>query len=188
MRGAIFDLDGTLVDSRLDFAAMRRDLAFDPGAPILEAIAQIGDATERRRLEAIVHAHECAGADRATPYPGAHELLAALAARGIPVAIFTRNSREITLRTLARAGLDVPLVVSREDAPPKPDPAGLFLILKRWGLAPHEALFIGDYLFDLEAGRRAGVPTVLFAPIEPDFDHDHAEVVTSLAELAKFFR
>ena len=93
--GVIFDLDGTLVDSRLNFDAMRRDLKFSPEAAILETIAAIGDEAERRRLEDIIHAHEIAGADCAVPFSGAHELLLILAKSNIRVAIFTRNSRII---------------------------------------------------------------------------------------------
>ena len=52
------------------------------------------------------------------------------------------------------------------NAAPKPDPAGVQLIAERWGLPSHEIIVIGDYLFDLQAGRRAGMRSVLFAPGE----------------------
>ncbi len=41
VRGVVFDLDGTLVDSRLDFEAMRRQMNLPKGAPLLETIAQL---------------------------------------------------------------------------------------------------------------------------------------------------
>ena len=185
-RGVVFDLDGTLVDSKLDFAAMRRDLGFTSDLEILETIAAVEDDTERRRLENIVHAHEIAGAEHATAFPGAHELLATLAKNAIPVAIFTRNSRATAERTLINVKFDLSFIVAREDAPPKPDPAGLFLIISKWNIKPHEALFVGDYLFDLEAGRRAGIPTVLFAPTTPSFTHDHTEIVSNLTAIEKY--
>lgn len=40
-RGVIFDLDGTLVDSGLDFDSMRREMGLDPGTPILESLATL---------------------------------------------------------------------------------------------------------------------------------------------------
>lgn len=185
-RGVIFDLDGTLVDSRLDFKAMRRDLNIPPEAEILETIAAVSDATERRRLESIVLSHEIAGANCARPFPGAHQLLESLTKNGVRVAIFTRNARSVAEMTLARVGFDIQLIVAREDAPPKPNPAGLHLILSRWNVQPQDALFVGDYLFDLQAGRQAKIPTLLFAPTPPDFIHNHQEIISSLCEVEEY--
>lgn len=53
-RGIIFDLDGTLVDSQLDFVSMRADLAIPDGADILTWIAS-AEPPEQERLHAIVH-------------------------------------------------------------------------------------------------------------------------------------
>lgn len=185
-RGVIFDLDGTLVDSKLDFAAMRRDLGFAPDAEILETIAAVGDNAERKRLEDIVHLHEFAGANNAVAFPGALDLLGMLAKNNISVAIFTRNSRATAEYTLKRVGFEISFIVAREDAPPKPDPAGLHLITCKWDIKAHEALFVGDYLYDLEAGRLAGIQTILFAPTPPDFKHDHTEIVSSLMGIEKY--
>ena len=120
VRGIIFDLDGTLVDSRLDFAAMRRDLGLPERTPILEALAAVGDDGERTRLEGIVLRHELAGAERATLMPGVEHLWSELARRDLRTAVFTRNARAVTEHTLARVGLAVDLIIAREDAPPKP--------------------------------------------------------------------
>jgi HAD superfamily hydrolase (TIGR01509 family) len=187
-RGIIFDLDGTLVDSRLDFAAMRRDLGLPERTPILEALAAVGDDGERTRLEGIVLRHELAGAERATLMPGVERLWSELARRDLRTAVFTRNARAVTEHTLARVGLAVDLIIAREDAPPKPDPAGLHAICAAWSVAADEVLFVGDYLYDLEAGRNAGIRTILYAPEPPDFTHDAdatiAEMLALLAHLA----
>lgn len=175
-KGVIFDLDGTLVDSQLDFAAMRADLGLSPGTPILEAIESwIGPA--RAEAEAILLRHELRGADCAVPMPGVPALLARLAQQALPCAIFTRNARVVARHTLARLGLDIDLIVAREDAPPKPDPAGLVAICRAWGLAARDVVFIGDYLYDLEAGARAGIDTILYAPEPPDFPHQATLVI-----------
>lgn len=176
----IFDLDGTLVDSQLDFAAMRRDLRISSELGILESIAAIQNSKEQQRLLGIVHSHEMAGASRATPISGANELLRMLKPRDIKTAIFTRNSKLVTERSLQCLDVEIPLIVAREDAPPKPDPAGLLLILDKWKFSADEVLFVGDYLYDLEAGKRAGIQTLLFTPAEPDFTHDHPEVISGL--------
>jgi phosphoglycolate phosphatase-like HAD superfamily hydrolase len=90
-------------------------------------------------------------------------LLAELASRQIRTAVFTRNARQMALATLDRLGLHVDLVIAREDAPPKPDPAGIWKVCENWALDRREVAMVGDYAFDIEAGRRAGVWTVLYA-------------------------
>ncbi len=177
LRGVIFDLDGTLVDSRLDFEVIRRDMGLPSGVPILEAVEQTEAATERERLQAILHRHELAGAEQATLFDGVPEFLQWLEANSLRRAVLTRNSRTSTDIVLARLGLQFDRVLTREDAPPKPDPAGLLLISRAWNIPPAELLFCGDYHFDLEAGSRAGMVTALFAPDElPNFA-DQADFV-----------
>jgi HAD superfamily hydrolase (TIGR01509 family) len=114
IRGAIFDMDGTLVDSSLDFEAMRREMGLAGGLPLLEAIAQ-ASADDAERCWAILHEHERRGAQRATLYPGVREFLDTLGQRGLRRAIFTRNSRLSTAATLERLRLEFDPIVCRED-------------------------------------------------------------------------
>lgn len=160
IRGVIFDLDGTLVDSALDFEQMRREMELEPGRPLLEALAELSEP-RAAHCRQILERHERAGAERARLMPGVAEMLGELQARGILRAVFTRNAREIALATLARVGIELEMVVAREDAPPKPDPTGIWRICETWKLSRREAAMVGDYVFDIEAGRRAGVWTVL---------------------------
>jgi HAD superfamily hydrolase (TIGR01549 family) len=161
IRGVIFDLDGTLVDSGLDFEQMRREMGLASRAPLLEAISGL-DELRRSQCEVILEAHERAGAERARLMPGVAELVARLSAGGIRQAVLTRNARQVALATLARLGLSFDPVFGREDAPPKPDPTAIWGICDLWGLARHEVAIVGDFVFDIEAGRRAGVRTVLY--------------------------
>lgn len=166
LRGIVFDLDGTLVNSALDFDRMRREMELPPGAPILEALAEL--PAERARLcRAILDRHERAGCERAMLMPGAREFLAELDHRGLRRAIFTRNARRLVLALLARLNLEFDPVLAREDAPAKPDPTALWQVCKRWGIAPGEVLMIGDFRFDIEAGRNAGMQTALFTGGRP---------------------
>lgn len=177
IRGMIFDLDGTLLDTGLDFPAIRRDLGLPAGTPILEALAELVPGEHFDRQWAIVRDHELAGARRAVVYDGVLEFLADLRRRGIPQAILTRNSRESAELALSQLDWQFSLVLTREDAPPKPDPQGLLEISRRWQIAPEHVAFCGDYLYDLEAGRRAGMTTILYAPDELPSFADQADHV-----------
>lgn len=161
LRGFVFDMDGTLLDSGLDFHAIRQEMGLPDGDPILETMRAMPER-ERQRCAEILHRHEWAGANRATPMPGVREFLAALERRNLPRAVLTRNGRELTLAVLARLKLTFDLVLSREDGPAKPHPAPLLAICARWGLAPEEVAMIGDFHYDIQVGRNAGACAVLY--------------------------
>jgi phosphoglycolate phosphatase-like HAD superfamily hydrolase len=77
-------------------------------------------------------------------------------------------------------------VVTREDAPPKPAPEPVWLGCRRMNLAPSEVLFVGDFEFDMLAGRRAGVRTVhQRGPALKASQHADL-IVDSLAELREW--
>lgn len=164
-----FDLDGTLVDSRIDFEGIRRDLGIPKDSHILEAIV---DWSEPDRLQAhqIIHDYEQRGAEQSTMIDGVSEFLNQLKTLNMPFAVFTRNSRVTALKTIEKHQLNIPLVVSRDDADPKPHPAGLLKIARSFARNPWEILFVGDYIHDLKAGLAAGVPTALYLPEQADFE------------------
>jgi HAD superfamily hydrolase (TIGR01509 family) len=184
VRGVIFDLDGTLIDSALDFDQMRSDMAFAPGQFILETLESLPEGARKVRCREILHGHEYRGAMAATLIPGALELVEELQRLGIPQAILTRNSRSMTELALRRLKLEFSQVITREDAPPKPDPAGLLSICRAWNVDVTDVVFVGDFQFDLLAGRRAGITTVLYAPAGlPDYAHEADFVVAHLLEI-----
>jgi HAD superfamily hydrolase (TIGR01549 family) len=160
IRGVVFDLDGTLVSQELDFEAIRHEIGLPTGTPLLEALRQL-DAKQRLEAEAILDRHEHEAAQRATAFAGIPEFLGWLETRNIRRAVLTRNSRRCAETVLTRCNLRLDPVIAREDGPPKPDPAGVWRICTTWGLPPTDVLTIGDYLFDIEAGRQAGTRTAL---------------------------
>ena len=160
-RGVVFDLDGTLIDSGLDFDAMRAEMELPPKKPILEAIASL-PAEHAKRCWQILERHEMEGAGRATIMPGAVDCLARLHAAGLRLGVLTRNSRRATLLSLERLKIAFDTIMARDDAPPKPDPLGIVRICQSWQVGPREVAMVGDYRFDIEAGRAAGSRTVLF--------------------------
>jgi HAD superfamily hydrolase (TIGR01549 family) len=160
LRGVVFDLDGTLVSQQLDFEAIRREVGLPSGAPLLEALERMTDA-ERERARATLERHEQTAAATARLHVGVHDFVTWLDGLGLRRAVLSRNSRRSVTSVLQRVNLTFDPVVGREDAPYKPHPAGLWQISKAWQLAPAEILMIGDYLYDLQAGRDAGTRTAL---------------------------
>lgn len=184
LRGLIFDLDGTLVDSRLDFDAMRREMELDPRhdhLPLLEAIEQLSPEAMARCHEVLAR-HELEGAKRAQPFPGVVEFLRELTDRELRLAIVTRNSHPIAHRTIEKLPARFDPVVTRESGPIKPDPWAVHHICQEWGVSPRQVAMIGDYRFDIECGKNAGARTGFYSggipadQVGPD-DHAGADIV-----------
>ncbi|QDU65875.1 HAD family hydrolase [Engelhardtia mirabilis] len=183
----IFDLDGTLTVAMHDFDAFKGAHGLPPDVPILEALDAMG-GPRAASLHVRLADWERDVAAQSMAQPGARELLETLAARGARMGILTRNTRAIALATLEAARLDgfftEALVIGRDEAPPKPDPAGAVALMRRWGAAAGDAVLVGDFLFDLQAGRRAGAHVIYLDP-SGDFPHraEADRCVTSLIEL-----
>ncbi len=161
----VFDMDGTLTVAAHDFDAIRAELGLPVGKPILEALDDLPPAeaaTLHLRLEEI----EEDIAHASLPQPGARRLLDHLASSGVQLGIVTRNKRRLATISLAASGLadlfDPADVLGRDEAPHKPSPDGILSLLGRWGAPGSDAVMVGDYLFDLQAGRGAGCATVHF--------------------------
>lgn len=159
----LFDMDGTLTCAMHDFDAMRAELDLPVGVPILEALAAMKPELAAQKHQALDEMELLMAAD-ATAQPGCIELLDDLRERGANIGIVTRNGKQIAHATLAACGLadyfSEDTVISRDCCTAKPDPAGVNLLLSRWSAQASEAVMVGDYLFDLEAGQAAGVTTV----------------------------
>lgn len=190
VRGLIFDLDGTLVDSALDFDAMRLEMGIEPGQSILEALDRM-PPSQANHCRAILDRHEMEGVERCQPMPGVSDMLTLVQEKGWRRAVLTRNSREMSLATLDKLGFEFDPIVTRDDAPPKPDPAAVWRICEYWGISPPEAAVVGDHRFDLRAGRRAGARTVLYQGkrrLAEVIDRDLADfVVESFCDTERFF-
>jgi HAD superfamily hydrolase (TIGR01509 family) len=166
-RAVIFDLDGTLTDPLLDFDAIRADIGLPPGLPILEQLASAGPE-ERARAEVILRRHERLAMEQATLADGCVELLALLEARGTPRGILTRNTRDIVELFCARFAQRFHAIYTREDGPPKPAPDGVLHLCAALGVPPADSLVVGDFKFDVLAGRAAGAHTALVVPQPPE--------------------
>ena len=157
-RGILFDMDGTLTEPMLDFPRIKNEMGIGQ-RPILEALAEMDEA-RRAEAQAILHRHEEEAARCSVLNPGCRDLLDDLITRGIHTALITRNSRISVETVLQRHALSISVLVSREDAVPKPDPAPLRLACQRLGITEAEAWMVGDGQYDIEAGNAAGIRTV----------------------------
>jgi HAD superfamily hydrolase (TIGR01549 family) len=160
IKAVVFDLDGTLTRPVLDFARIRAEigLAAD-GRSIVDQMNAL-PGPERERAWAIMEAHEERAADVAEPNAGVGELFARIARLGLLTAVVTRNSSRTAARALARLELGINRIIARDAGLPiKPDPAALLALMREWRLAAPELLMVGDYRYDVEAGRAAGTLT-----------------------------
>lgn len=161
-RAVIFDLDGTLVESKLDFNLMREDLGLPEGTPILEHIESMTCEVEVNRAHEIILRHELQGAKIAKLHKGANELFDALLDKEIPMGIHTRNCLEATHLTLELLSIPIKDILTRECVKAKPDPEGIFVLAKKWNISPSEILFVGDSHYDYKTARNANCGFVLF--------------------------
>lgn len=162
IKAVVFDLDGTLVDSKLDFSELRRRLGWPEQSLILEHLATLDCAVKKQQAEQIIIDFELEGARNASWMPNAEVLLQQLNRQNMPMAILTRNMRQATELCMQALNIPIDLVLTRDDAPAKPQPEGLWLIAEQLGVAPNEILYVGDYLFDIQTARNAGAYCCLY--------------------------
>ena len=166
IRAVLFDFDGTLtLPGALDFATFKAAIGCPADTPVLEFLEALPAGGQREAAATALERFEMAAAVRSLPNPEAEQIVRELRGRGLKVGIVTRNCARSVARALENfSGIgveDFDLIVSR-DAPvrPKPSADGILLAARTLAMAPGEILMVGDYVFDVEAGQRAGAVTV----------------------------
>ncbi len=164
IRHWVFDMDGTLTVAVHDFQRIKRELAIPPDDDILSHLAALPAEVAAAKHDWLL-AHERALAEQAQAAPGAVALVRTLHAAGCRLGILTRNARELAQVTLQAIGVGDMFapddIIGRDEAEPKPSPAGLEYFVARWQAVPAQMVMVGDHRFDLECGRAAGTRTVL---------------------------
>jgi HAD superfamily hydrolase (TIGR01549 family) len=186
LKAVIFDLDGTLIRSTIDFQEMNRAVAetlLSHGLPkhILDPNGRVNESIVRAYSYFKVHSQdgwidrlemdlnrvslevEMAFVDHTEAVPGAFETLSHLDERRMPSAILTRGSRPYTLRALRASGLEgrFQSVICRDDFPlteAKPNPIALRRVFDDLGLNNRQCLFIGDHETDYLCAQGANAP------------------------------
>jgi HAD superfamily hydrolase (TIGR01509 family) len=189
----LFDFDGTLTaPGALDFKKIKRELGCPLDRPVLEFIQELASPEQRRAAHKRLVAFEERGAAASCPNEGAEALLQILRRNRVPLGIVTRNSRTSVARALdnfTHIDLeDFAVVITREEpVRPKPSGAAIRLAAKRLGIDPTHVLMVGDFDFDMEAGRRAGALTAWLRTLGAAPDH-YDLAVDSLRELESVVR
>jgi HAD superfamily hydrolase (TIGR01509 family) len=187
----IFDMDGTLTNSAHDFEMMRHELGLAVGTPILEALQSMDKGVAAPLWEKL-NALEFHFAGLASVMTGAVELLECLCRQGIRPGILTRNTMPVVEQTLKACNLTEFFhpddILDRDACAPKPSPEGILQLLSRWQADAADCVMVGDFLYDLKAGRDAGVTTI---HINPQGDFVWPEVtdygITKLEQLQAVF-
>jgi HAD superfamily hydrolase (TIGR01509 family) len=208
---AIFDVDGTLIDSNrahaetwaeafrahgidVDAEAIRPLIGMGgdkllPKAANIEADSELGKAIAQRKKELFAEQ-----LPNLSPTRGARPLVEFLCASNIELAVATSADEEEVRALLKTAGVDdlFPIRSSKDDADKsKPDPDVVHAAMQRLHAPPNTTVMIGDTPYDVEAGRRAGVTSIALrcGGYWSDADLQGASMILDdPAELLKHFR
>jgi phosphoglycolate phosphatase len=209
---AVFDLDGTLIDSRRDLADSANEMLAGYGAPSLPEAAIVamvgcGAATLVQRvirasgvgapideaLERFLAAYDARLTSHTRPYDGVPAALDELRAGGLAMAMLTNKPLEQTVKILASFDLAkyFPWIVGGDGPlPRKPAPDGMRFLMAQASAGPEQTMLVGDSTVDLETSRHAGVRFCLarygfgFRDAAPDTLRGDELLVDSPAELA----
>ncbi len=165
MKVVLFDLDGTLVESEIDFEELRNRVAERLSVPA-EVLRPLYEGAEALGALDVVCEEEVRRMKRSRPIPGMRELVLRLANMGIKVGIVTRSCRRAALVALERCSIPFDVLVAADDAPRvKPSPEHVLEALRRIGDVD-KCVFVGDSLFDRVAAEGAGCS--FLAPTRPE--------------------
>ncbi|MEX1022386.1 MAG: HAD family hydrolase [Dehalococcoidia bacterium] len=206
IRAALFDLDGTLVDSLPTIAACMveavrghgleataEDIIPLIGAPmniLVQEIYGVSDELAERIYQDYLRLYHHGFIQRTPAHPGADALVRALHAAGLPLAVVTNKSEEGGRLMVATQGWDglFRVVSGRDTSEPKPHPEAALSALRRLDVPAAAAALIGDTEFDMNCGRDAGLPVVVGLTGSRDAARLRAEgathIVDTLAEVA----
>lgn len=198
VESVLFDLDGTLVETNIDFGLMKREmlrLATDAGLAaedvqgldilgVVDSAVQFlkeqGKSTgaEQLRAEAmsILEEIELRHANETQEIPFAKELVSRLRKHGIGIGIVTRNCRAASELSLGIANIHADVLICREDSTNhKPHPEPVLLALAQLNANPRNSVMVGDHIMDVQGGKAAGTKTIGF--LRPDRADDFFDPV-----------
>lgn len=215
VRGLLFDLDGTIIDTiDLILASARHASALvlgealpddvlrhNIGVPLRAQMGEYAPGHVEELLAAYREHNDRVHDDLIREFPGTEPALEALTALGFRMGVVTSKSRPVAQRGVDHFGLDryFDFVVGAEDtATHKPGPEPVLEGARRLGLPARNCVYVGDSPHDMESGKAAGAVTVaaLWGPFpervlepRPDFAIGRlADLVALLGGEAEAFR
>lgn len=181
LRGIVFDLDGTLVDSLTEIAWAVNQARGRVGLPELPVepysswvgrglrhlvASMLGDENDPRvdpMVDDVRTVYEAHGGERAEAYEGIEPLLTELRSRGLQLAVLT-NKPDLPAKRLVKHRFEpetfAVVIGQRDGHPVKPDPTAALAIMKQLGGEPSEWWFVGDMTVDIETAHAAGMTAV----------------------------
>jgi HAD superfamily hydrolase (TIGR01509 family) len=188
-RAVVFDLDGTLVVFRFDGAGARKEIVrelasmgFDtrgleeqgPTQRLVEsARTQVesqsvkADFEEvRGRVYAVLDRFEAADMPGRVAFPETKRTLGVLRAEGVRLGVLTNSGRVATVDALERAGIQdyFEFVLTRDEVKSmKPEPLGVLMAVKAFGLPASQVVYVGDSMYDIAAAKMAGLEVISVA-------------------------
>ncbi len=210
----IFDLDGTLIKSSVDFVKMKsliiayfRSLGvdsedFSTSRPTFEIVQKGIEVLERtsseetvsivkRQINKIMTDVEMEQVDSVSVIPGVLETMKCLKEKGIKTGILTRSCREYALKSLETTGLSklVDFIAARDDVDkPKPDPDQVITLAEKMNVNIEETLMVGDHPIDALCAKNSNVRflAVLTGSSNADaFKKIRCEVIGSVNDLPR---
>lgn len=209
LKGVLFDLDGTLLDTAADFADVVQQMTEQAARPAIArtAIEQTVSNGARALVELAFDIHaghpdfearfdtllalyaERIVATKATLYPGMDALLRHLEKSGIPWGVVTNKPDRFSRALLESLGLlarCATLVCPDHVTQTKPHPEPLLLACRQLGIGPDSAIYVGDHPRDIDAGRAAGMFTIAvrygYLPVTPSVEQWQADLIVDSVE------
>ena len=153
---AIFDMDGTIFESHLDWEKIRRDLHIKIN--ILKEIYK-DNRVDHKKLQKLEH-YEEENTLKTTPIRGISDFLSYLKKHNIINVLVTNNNKMNTEFLLDKFDLSFDSVMTREKKLWKPSPEPFFYMMDSFHCEQHETISIGDSRYDVTASKDAGIENI----------------------------
>ena len=180
IKAVLFDLDGTLLDTLADLADSMNAVLVQAGMDahpvdayryfvgggaaklVARAAPKTNDdsALAERLLHNLLREYSFRWADKTKAYDGVADMLDALAARSLAMAVLSNKPHEFTKKCVSKFLPDWRFDVVQgvcQSTPPKPDPAGALAVAHRLAVSPDQMLYVGDTSTDMKTANAAGM-------------------------------
>lgn len=213
-KAAIFDLDGTLLDTLADIGNAANDVLTDRGhathdldayrqfigdgvATLFKRILPDGTSTPEVIADCVLEFGVTYGRrwnENSQLYSGVEELLSELVQRSVPIAILSNKPHDfvgVCVAEFLSAWPFDPVLGQRDGVPRKPDSAGVLEVCEAFGVAPKECVYVGDSSVDMLTARNSGAMAVGvawgFRPVEELVEYGAARILESPSQLLEQF-